>query len=97
MVKVVEGRLEVVGLSICDATGIRKYEFLRIRQSDGADVLVKDVHAKELVASYILPDLEGRYVFSNQGVDKLVAVQAPDRVINEYDSLPQDFRLRNTI
>lgn len=93
MVNVVEGRLEVVGPSISDASGVRKYEYLRIRQANGADVVIKDVHAMQLVASYVFPDLEGRYVFSNQGVDKLVAVKGPDRVINDYNNWQQSFRL----
>jgi hypothetical protein len=93
MVNVVDGRLEVVGPSMSDASGIRKYEFLRIRQANGTDVLIKDVHAMHLVASYLFPDLEGRYVFSNQGIDKLIAVKGPDRVINDYDNWKQDFRL----
>lgn len=84
-VLVVDGRLEVVGPSISDNSGLRKYEYLRFRDPSGKDALIKDVMALELVASYLVPDITGRFIFGDRGMVKLIAMKIGDKVVDDCD------------
>jgi hypothetical protein len=86
VVKVVDGQLEVVGPSISDNSGLRKYEYLRFRDASGRDVLIKEVFALELVASYLHPDITGRFIFGDRGMMKLIVIQSGDRVVDDCEN-----------